>query len=443
MIEDIRPVELPTGARPPRGASRLDLRQVLLSLLSLGFLGGVLWRGGPVPDPSLLEPIRTLRIQAPTVSRQAILAPGDTLAGVIQRLGVSAREATIWLGEAQRHLNLRALPVGLLAEGILDLEGNLLRLRLTPDWRSDVVLERQGEAVTGRREARPIERQLTVVRGTIRSSLFEAVDAAGETDDLALAVADIFGWDIDFHREVQPGDTFAVLCERVRADGRIVAYGPIVAATYVNQGRTYSACRFAAAGAPPGYYDAQGRALRKLFLRAPLKLTRVTSRFSASRKHPVLGKRLPHWGVDYGAPTGTPVSVTADGTVGFVGYSGGRGNTVEVRHAGGYTTAYLHLSRFAAGLRPGTRVEQGQVIGFVGSTGLSTGPHLDYRITRQGRPLNPLAMGRDPAPPLPKAELSHFSAWMEQVQPLLETPGPVTETGVAALRAAAPVSLGG
>lgn len=443
MTDDVRVASLPTGDRPAKGRPRLDLRQVLLPLLSLGFLGGVLWRGGPIPDPSLLEPIRTLRKQAPTVSRRAVLEPGDTLAGVVQRLGVSAREAAIWLGEAQRHLNLRALPVGLLAEGVLDLEGNLLRLRLTPDWRSDVVLERQGEAVTGRREPRPIERQLTVVRGTIRSSLFEAVDAAGETDDLALAVADIFGWDIDFHREVQPGDTFAVLCERVRADGRTVAYGPIVAATYINQGRTYSACRFAAAGASPGYYDAQGRAVRKLFLRAPLKMTRVTSRFSASRKHPVLGKRLPHWGVDYGAPIGTPVSVTADGTVAFVGYSGGRGNTVEVRHAGGYATAYLHLSRFAAGLRPGVRVEQGQVIGFVGSTGLSTGPHLDYRITRQGRPLDPLAMGRDPAPPLPEAELSRFSAWRAQVQPLLEATGALTEGGIAALRAAAPVPLGG
>lgn len=322
MIEDgVRQAEPPTGVRHPTW--RLDHRQVLLTFLSLGLLGGVLWRGGPIPDPSLLEPIRTVRIQAPmVVSRQAVLAPGDTLAGVVGRLGVSAGEATIWLVEAQRHLNLRALPVGLLAEGVLDLEGNLLRLRLTPDWRSDVVLERRGDAVTGRREARPAERQLTVVRGTIRSSLFEAVDAAGETDDLALAVADIFGWDIDFHREVQPGDSFAVLCERVRADGRIVAYGPIVAATYVNQGRVYSAYRFAAAGAAPSYYDAQGRALRKLFLRAPLKMTRVTSRFSASRKHPVLGKRLPHWGVDYGAPIGTPVSVTADGTVGFVGYSG-------------------------------------------------------------------------------------------------------------------------
>lgn len=364
------------------------------------------------------------------------------MAGVVQRLGVSAREATIWLGEAQRHLNLRALPVGLLAEGVLDLEGNLLRLRLTPDWRSDVVLERRGDAVTGRRENRQVERQLTVVRGTIRSSLFAAVDAAGETDDLALAVADIFGWDIDFHREVQPGDSFAVLCERVRADGRIVAYGPIVAATYVSQGRAYSAFRFAAAGAAPSYYDAQGRALRRLFLRAPLKLTRVTSRFSASRKHPVLGKRLPHWGVDYGAPIGTPVSVTADGTVGFVGFSGGRGNTVEVRHAGGYTTAYLHLSRFAAGMRPKARVEQGQVIGFVGTTGLSTGPHLDYRITRQGRPLNPLAIGRDPVPPLPEVELSRFVVWAAQARPWLDAPGPVPETGVAVLRAAAPVPLG-
>jgi len=437
-------VESSTSASPQveERRRRLDHRHVLLIFVSLLLVGGVLWRGGPVPDPSLLAPIRTLRQKAPTVSRQAVLVPGDNLAAVVQRLGVSAREAAVWLGEAERHLNLRALPVGLLAEGVLDLEGKLLRLRLTPDWRADVVLERRGEAILGRREPRPAERQLTVVQGTIRSSLFEAVDAAGESDDLALALADLFGWDIDFHREVQPGDTFSVLCERVRADGKIVAYGPIVAATYVNQGRAYTAFRFATVGAAPGYYDAQGRAVRKLFLRAPLKLTRVTSRFSASRLHPVLGKRLPHWGVDYGAPVGTPVSVTADGTVGFVGYSGGRGNTVEVRHTGGYSTAYLHLSRFASGMRPGARVEQGQVIGFVGSTGLSTGPHLDYRVTRQGRPLNPLAIGKDPAPPLPEVELKRFSAWVAGVQPWLETPGPVSASGAATLRASAPVPLG-
>lgn len=418
------------------------LRQIAFAVLAVALVGMAVRLGAPAPEPGLLVPMPARRVEAPTICRRAILGSGETLAAMVGRLGLGAREAAVWLAEAERHLDLRALPVGLLAEAVLDLEGRVLRLRLTPDWRSDVLLERDGDAVRGRREPRPLERELVVTRGVITSSLFDAVDAAGETDDLALAVADLFQWDIDFHREVQPGDTFAVLCERIRADGRTVAYGPILAASYAGKERVYSAYRYAPTGGAAAYYDQQGRALRKLFLRAPLKLSRVTSRFSASRKHPVLGRRLPHWGVDYGAPVGTAVMVTADGTVSFAGASGGRGNTVEVRHAGGYTTAYLHLSRFAAGVRPGVRVEQGQVIGFVGSTGLSTGPHLDYRIIQNGRPLNPLSIGRDPSPPLGDAELPRFAAWAETLRPLLGTSGPLGLATIAALGRSAPVPLG-
>lgn len=433
--EDLEP-------RRRRSGGWLGVQQVGFASLALGLVLGAAWRGAPVPAPELLAPMPERRVVPATVSRHAILAPGETLSLMVARLGLSARDATVWLAEAQQHLDVRALPVGLLAEAVLDMEGNLLRLRLTPDWRADVVLERHGEAVRGRREPRPLEKELIVVRGTIASSLFEAVDEAGETDDLALALADLFQWDIDFHREVQPGDSFAVLCEKVRADGRTVAYGPVVAAEYAGQGRTHTAYRYLPAGGTAGYYDGQGRALRKLFLRAPLKLSRITSRFSASRKHPILGRRIPHWGVDYGAPVGTPVMVTADGTVGFVGARGGRGNTVEVRHVGGFVSAYLHLSRYASGIRSGVRVEQGQIIGYVGSTGLSTGPHLDYRITQNGRPINPLGIGRDPSPPLGGDELPRFAAWVDQVRPLLAAPGSVPPGEVAALERAAPVPLG-
>jgi murein DD-endopeptidase MepM/ murein hydrolase activator NlpD len=165
----------------------------------------------------------------------------------------------------------------------------------------------------------------------------------------------------------------------------------------------------------------------------------VTSRFSLSRKHPVLGRRMPHWGVDYGAPIGTPVMVTGDGVVSFVGWRGGGGNTVEVRHGGGYVTAYLHLSRAAAGIRAGVRVRQGQVIGYVGSTGLSTGPHLDYRVTRNGSYVNPVRVGGEPAPPLPPAQLQPFTAWAERLLPLLTSPGALSGDAVAQLREGSPV----
>jgi murein DD-endopeptidase MepM/ murein hydrolase activator NlpD len=284
-----------------------------------------------------------------------------------------------------------------------------------------------------------VERQIIVVRGSIDSSLFGAVGGAGETDDLAVALADLFQWDIDFHRDVQPGDSFAVLVERIRAGSVTVAYGPIQAATFTNQGKIFAAYRYTAAGESAGYYDAKGCPVRKLFLRAPLRFTRVTSGYSHSRLHPILGRRLPHLGVDYGAPLGTPVMATANGTVILAGWSGGGGNTVKLRHPGGFTSAYLHLSHFAAGIRPGARVEQGQVIGFVGSTGMSTGPHLDYRVAHSGSPLNPATVGREPLPPLPATELRHFEAWREQLQPLLAVAGSISPTAWAALLRTAPM----
>ena len=379
----------------------------------------------------------------PTVVRQTVLGRGETLAQLVGRLGLLPSETPMWLAAVEKHVDAHALPVGLAAEAVIDFHGVARSLRLTPDWRSTVVLERSGDAITGRREDRPVERHLVVVEGTVTSSLFDAVTRAGESDTLAVALADLFQWDIDFHREVWSGDTFAILVERVRADGRTVGYGPIVAARYVNRGKRYSAVRYAFGTSKASYYDERGNPLRKQFLRAPLRFTRVTSRYSLARLHPILGVRMPHWGVDYGAPVGTPVMVTADGLVTFTGWRGGGGNAVEVRHAGGYVTAYLHLSRFAAGIRPGVRVDQGQVIGFVGATGLATGPHLDYRITQNGRHLNPLGIGKDPAPPLPTAEQPRFSRWAAQVLPLLGSAGALPADRLAILQAAAPVPLHG
>ncbi len=368
----------------------------------------------------------------PEVVRQAELGRGETLIRLLNRLGLGQQEAHQWAEAARRLLDLRALPVGLVAEARWDLHGVLRSLRLVPDWATEVLLERTERGVAGRREARAVDREPVVVGGEVRSSLFEAVVSAGETDGLALALADVFQWDIDFHREVQRGDVFAVLVERLRADGRTVAYGPVLAASYRTGGRRFTAVRFATNGRM-GYYDEHGRPLKKQFLRAPLKLSRVTSRFATSRMHPVLGRPMPHWGVDYAAPEGTPVMVTADGTVTFRGWKGGGGNTVEVRHTGGYTTGYLHLSRFAKGLAVGQRVVQGEVIGFVGSTGLATGPHVDYRVLRNGSYLNPMRLGQDPAPPLDEKDRPAFAATATALLALLEVPGEVEPSRLAAI----------
>jgi len=382
-------------------------------------------------------------LSLPTFVRQSALASGETLGDLLGRVGLPAPEIPAWLSAAQQVLDPRSLPVGLVAESVSNVHGSVVSLRLTPDWRASVVVERDGDSIRARREMRPVERDLLVVDGTVRSSLFDAMSATGESETLALELADLFQWDIDFHREVREGDTFALLVERVRSEGTTVAYGPVIAATYTNRGKRYTAVRYAFAGSKDSYYDEHGSPLRKQFLRAPLRFSRLTSRFSLSRMHPILGQRMPHWGVDYAAPVGTPVMATADGVVTFTGWRGGGGNAVEIRHAGGFVTAYLHLSRFATGIHPGARVAQGQVIGFVGTTGMSTGPHLDYRITQNGSHLNPLRVGKEPAPPLPKNELPRFAGWAGQVLPLLGSAGPLSAERAETLQAAAPIPLHG
>jgi len=391
------------------------------------------------------RPVLAIRpLALPVVVRHDALRAGETLGQLLGRLGVGSDDLPSWLAALAGPLDPRALPAGLAAESEVDVHGSVRTIRLTPDWRVTVVADRRGDRVEARRDERRADRELTVVRGTVRSSLFDAVTSAGEGESLALELADLFQWDVDFHREVRVGDEFAILIERIRSDGRTVGYGPAIAASYVNRGRTFTAVRFAPVGARPNYYDGNGSPLRKQFLRAPLRFSRITSRYSMSRLHPVLGTRLPHWGVDYGAPVGTPVMATADGVVLAAGESGGGGGTlVEVSHAGGFVTTYMHLSRVAAGVRRGASVAQGQVIGYVGATGLATGPHLDYRVSQNGRHLNPLGVGREPAPPLPGSELPAFAAWAARVLPALAAAGPLPPERLAALDRGAPFPLRG
>lgn len=393
----------------------------------------------PAAQETSHEPFVVARLTLPEAMRHSALGRGETLSQLLSSLGVEPRSIPSWIEAARGQLDLRSLPVGLEAQAVVNYHGAVREVRLTPDWRATIVLEGGRDGVVGRREARPVDRQMTVIQGTVQSSLFGAIEALGENDTLAVDLADLFQWDVDFHREVRRGDVFQLLVERVVSDGKVVDYGPVIAARYVNDGREITAVRYAGRERRPGYYDSLGRPLRKQFLRAPLRFSRVTSRFSMSRLHPVLGRRMPHYGVDYGAPTGTPVMTTADGKVVFRGWKKGGGNTVEVRHRNGYTTGYLHLSRFARGVRVGTRVSQGEVIGYVGATGLATGPHLDYRVTHNGRYMNPLRLSNDPAPPLPDSELPAFREWAERALPLLDLPGPLADETRSALASVSPV----
>lgn len=262
----------------------------------------------------------------------------------------------------------------------------------------------------------PREYDLDAVSATItaeHNSLIRAFAAFGENIQLPLQLAEIFGGEVDFNSDLQRGDRIDVLFDRAVRHGAFVGYGDVRAAVLEQGGRRITAFRFTGSDDRPQWYDEDGRSLRRQFLKSPLPFDpRVTSRFSTNRFHPVHGTRRPHLGVDYGAPYGTPVKAVAAGVVEVAGWSGEAGRMVRIRHTGGYETAYLHLSSFGPGIRPGARVDQGQLIGRVGQTGTATGPHLDYRIVKHGVYVNPLAeLSQMPVgEPLPPEAVATFAA---------------------------------
>ena len=272
--------------------------------------------------------------------------------------------------------------------------------------------------VTLSAEVLPIPKTLEqgVAVGHIDSStpsLVQSMDAAGERIDLAIALAEVFSGEIDFNSELQPGDQYVLAFERFTREDRPPTYGVITAAEFQNDGRTMRAYRFAVPGGRPSYYDDEGRSLRRFFLRSPLKFEpRITSRFSSSRMHPVLHTARAHRGVDYGAPTGAPVVAVAPGTVVSASFDRTNGRMVRLRHTLGYESLYLHLSAFAPGIRAGVRLEQGEVIGRVGSSGLATGPHLHYGLTKNGVFVNPLRehLNLPPGEPVPASAMEAFLA---------------------------------
>ncbi|MEX1312122.1 MAG: peptidoglycan DD-metalloendopeptidase family protein [Candidatus Sulfomarinibacteraceae bacterium] len=346
------------------------------------------------------------------------VAAGDTLETVSRR--IAGRDWVAWRDALAGEIDPRKLRPGTVFEGVQSPRGVLEELRVVLDLRSELIFLASEGAI----ECSLVEREVTseVIRleGVVESSLFGAVERAGGRPALAVGMAEIFRWDVDFLRDLRQGDSFVVIVDEQRIEGEFYRYGTIFAARFTNKGKALDAVVFPDQNGRLGYYDLDGVPLRKMFLRSPLKFSRVTSRFSTSRFHPVLKKRMPHYGVDYGAPVGTPVHVTADGIVTMAGRNGGAGNMVRVRHPNGYETNYLHLSRYGGGIRKGVRVTQGQVIGYVGSTGYSTGPHLDYRVRHNGSWINPLSISSPPVEPLEDDRLQRFLGHALAVLDLLE-----------------------
>src|SRR4030095_489204 len=270
---------------------------------------------------------------------------------------------------------------------------------------------------------------IATIRGAIDAShpsLISAMEATGETIQLAMSLADVFGGQIDFESDLQPGDTFEVLLEKFTREGQFAGYGPILGARFSADGREHQAFRWLNPdSARPAYYDENGRSLKRFMLRTPLRFEpRITSGFSTNRLHPVFRTYHAHLGIDYAAPVGAPVVAVSSGTVVSAGWAGGGGNQVRLRHSGGYETFYLHLSSFGTGIRAGAHVDQGQLIGRVGATGTATGPHLDFRLRRSGVFVNPLIehSRMPPGDPIFAAYLPAFMTARDTLLQALETP---------------------
>ncbi len=287
-------------------------------------------------------------------------------------------------------------------------DGAFERLEYEIDANERLVVERKGEEFAASIE--PIEYEVSVRRiaGVVEVSLFNAVTDTGESAELAMAIADIFGWEVDFIRDLRQGDSFSALVEKRYRDGEFAGYGRILAAEFVNQGHSFQGYLYEEEDGHKAYYDAEGNSLKRAFLKAPLSFTRVSSGFSWSRKHPILGYNRPHPAIDYAAPSGAPVMSVGDGRVAKKGWDNGGGNFVTIRHGNGYETTYMHLSRFAKGLKQGDRVDQGQVIAYVGATGLATGPHLDFRMKHNGKFINPSDIENPRAESLDRKRLDAF-----------------------------------
>jgi len=308
---------------------------------------------------------------------------------------------------------LREISVGMPYTITLDPDNNVLSLDYHINDEEILRIVHSEPGYLAEKVAIEYERRVGSLGGVIQSNLVSSLPEGGSSALLAIELSDIFSWDIDFNTDFRKGDTFRVLVEEQWLDGEFRKFGDILAAELSVDGKTYQAFRFDAGGRPD-YFDAGGKSLRKAFLKAPLSYRRISSEFTKRRMHPILKIVRPHFGVDYAAPMGTPVSTVGDGAVIFAGYKGPNGNLVIVRHPNGYTTSYGHLSRITKGIRRGTEVRQGDVIGKVGATGRATGPHLDFRIRRRGTFLNPLTVDLPRGVTIPPNRMPDFRGVAEE-----------------------------
>ncbi len=346
------------------------------------------------------------------------ISKGQNLSSALRAQNLPRDLVEVISRNLKRLVNLRKMKPGDSFEVRLTPQGKFLSFtyQASPMEIYQLSLSPTGEWLATKKEV-PVEKYWVRVSGEIFSSPFDAMDQLGERDTLIMDFADIFAWEIDFHSDPQPGDRFEIVVEKYFVQDTFVKYGRILYAEYQRESRKHQAFFFEPPGKRGDYYTSQGESLRKAFLRSPLKFTRISSGYSKSRPHPILGGNRPHLGVDYAAPPGSPVWAVADGTVASCGWNGGYGKQIVLKHPKGYQSMYGHLSNFLPGISKGKTVRQKQIIGYVGSTGLSTGPHLDFRLLKHGVYCNPLKEISPRAPSLPGDQMAGFK---EAIEPVLQ-----------------------
>lgn len=412
--------QLPQDFQPPRGDKNQTVprrtRRVLPLVIFLAslMLVAVLLFGPSYPNLQAQQspPVEiSAPVPAPPVPERhelaAVIASGDTLTSLLGDFFTPQEIQKI----SQQSKNIFPL-TGICAGQpykICTTNNQFEEFIYEIDAEEQLIIRRDADIFQVERVPIAYDVQTEIVRGQIDSSLFEAVTKLGETSELAMALANIFAWDIDFVRDLRQGDSFSVLVEKRYREGKQAGYGKVLAADFRNNGELYQAFYFQDADGVGSYYDAAGNSLRKAFLKAPLEFSRISSGYTNKRFHPITKTWKAHPAIDYAAAKGTPIKTVGDGTITRIGYTRGNGNFIEVRHNGGYKTIYLHMSRFAKKMSRGKRISQGQVIGYVGSTGLATGPHLCFRMKLNDAPVNPYKVKAPAAKPVSTASMPSFN----------------------------------
>ena len=373
----------------------------------------------PISLPPPILPIAPLpQASAPPAdaNQTVVVQPGDSLALIFSREGLSAQSLHRLVNANPLGAQLAKIAPGEEFSFLRDEDDRLQSLSYSPDPLRTLKFSREGSRFRGEEIILDPQRKTVYKHGIIDHSLFTASQRAGLPDQVAMELAQIFQWDIDFVLDIRDGDSFYVLLEEEYLEGEFIGFGNILAAEFINQGDSYRAARYVGPNDEANYFDPKGRSMRKAFLRAPVSFTRISSNFNLRRKHPLWNSAMPHRGIDYAAPRGTPILASGDGVVTKASKTRANGNYLVLRHGEQLVTKYLHMSRFARGIRAGKRVRQGDTIGYVGATGWATGPHLHYEFLVNGVHQNPRTVKLPDAEPVPAAEAERFQ---ESTAPLL------------------------